>query len=73
MKYTLSSYKKVVGRVYCTSDGFRFIISKKQDKYIYLKCVIFRLGCKGTARLNRETNLITNWAAAQGPLDKRGP
>ena len=42
-----------------TSDGHKFINSKISEKYIYLKCAIFRTGCKGTGRLNRVTDLIT--------------
>ena len=59
MKYTLSSYRRLVGKVYTTSDGHKFINSKISPKYIYLKCAIFRTDCKGTGRLNRVTDLIT--------------
>ena len=59
MEYTLSSYRRLVGKVYTTSDGHKFINSKISEKYIYLKCAIFRTGCKGTGRLNRVTDLIT--------------
>ena len=50
---------RVIGKVYTTSDGYKYINSKINEKYIYLKCTIFRSGCKGTGRLNRETDLIT--------------
>ena len=59
MEYTIGSYKSIVGKVCTTLDGFKFISSKMNEKYRYLKCAMFRSGCKGTARLNRETNLIT--------------
>ena len=59
MEYTLIPYKRLVGKVYTTSDRHKFINSKITEKYIYLKCAIFRTGCKGTGRLNRVTDLIT--------------
>ena len=59
MEYTLSSYRRLVGKVYTTSEGHKLINSKISEKYIYLKCSIFRTGCKGTGRLNRVTDLIT--------------
>ena len=59
MEYTLSSFRQLVGKIYTTSDGHKFINSKICEKLIYLKCAIFRSGCKGTGRLNRETDLIT--------------
>ena len=30
----------------------------RTHNYIYLKCAIFRSGCKGTSKLNRTRNLI---------------
>ena len=33
--------------------------SKISEEYIYLKCALFRVSCKGTGRLNKQTNLIT--------------
>ena len=59
MEYTIGSYKSIVGKVCTTLDGFKFVSSKMNEEYSYLKCAMFRSGCKGTARLNRETNLIT--------------
>ena len=41
-------------------DGHKYIRSKITEKYVYLKCALFRHNdCKGTSRLNRETDLIT--------------
>ena len=59
MEYTLSSYRRLFGKVYTTSDGHKFINSKISEKCIYLRCAIFRPGCKGTGRLNRVTDFIT--------------
>ena len=59
MDIALSSYRRVIRRVYTTSDSFKYINFKINEKYIYLKCAIFQGGCKGTSRLNRETDLIT--------------
>ena len=60
MEYTLQEYKRREGKVFTTSDGHKYIRSKITEKYLYLKCALFRQNdCKGTGRLNRETNLIT--------------
>ena len=60
MEYTLQEYKRREGKVFTTSDGHKYTRSKITEKYIYLKCALFRQsGCKGTSRLNRETDLIT--------------
>ena len=60
MEYTLQEYKRREGKVFTTSDGHKYTRSKITEKYLYLKCAIFRQsGCKGTNRLNRETDLIT--------------
>ena len=59
MEYTSDEYKRSVGRVYTTTDENKYIKSKIIVGHIYLRCVLFRSGCKGTCRLNIETNLIT--------------
>ena len=58
MEYTIEEYKRTSGNIFCTPDG-KYVQSKHMEKYIYLKCAIFRTGCRATSRLNRETNLIT--------------
>ena len=47
-----------MGRVYTTTDENKYIKSQIILGHIYLRCVLFRSGCKGTGRLNIETNLI---------------
>ena len=59
MEYTLDEYKRFMGKVFSTVDGHKYVRSKISEKYIYLKCGLFRDGCKGTGKLNNETNLIT--------------
>ena len=59
MEYTIEEYKRTSGNIFCTPDGNKYIQSKHMEKHIYLKCAIFRTGCRATSRLNRETNLIT--------------
>ena len=59
MEFTTDEYKRSVGKVFTTSDGNKYIQSKLKGNYIYLRCVLFRNTCKGTSKLNRETNLIT--------------
>ena len=48
-----------MGNVFTTVDGYKYVQSKITENYIYLKCAIFRGGCKGTSKLNRARNLIT--------------
>ena len=60
MDYTLQEYKRREGKVFTTSDGHKYTRSKITEKYFCLKCALFRQSdCKGTSRLNRETDLIT--------------
>ena len=58
MEFTTGGYKRCVGNVFTTADGFRYVQSKITENYTYLKCAIFRNGCKGTSKLNRTRNLI---------------
>ena len=59
MDYIIEEYKRSFGKVFTSVDGNKYIQSKHTEKYIFLKCAIFRTGCKGTCRINRETNLVT--------------
>ena len=59
MKYTLEEYKLTVGKVFTTSDGNKYILSKSNVNFVYLRCALFRGGWKGTCKLNRERDLIT--------------
>ena len=59
MKYSFDEYKRSVASVYTIQDGNKYIQSKIVVKYIYIRCGLFRSGCKGAAGLNRQTNLIT--------------
>ena len=59
MEYTIDEYKRSFGKIFTSYYEHKYIQSKPTDKYIFLKCAIFRTGCKGTRRIKRETNLIT--------------
>ena len=59
MEYTLDEYKRAVGKVFTTSDGNKYILSKSNVNFVYLRCALFRGGCKGTSKINRERDLIT--------------
>ena len=59
MEFTPKGYKRCVGNVFTTADGFKYVQSKMTENYFYHKCAIFRNGCKGTSKLNRTRNLIT--------------
>ena len=59
MEYTIKEYRRAVWKVFTTSDGNKYIQSKSKDNFIYLTCVLFRDDCKGTCKLNRESDLVT--------------
>ena len=59
MEFTVQEYKSSVGKVITTSDGHNYCHSKITQDYIYLKCGLFRSGCKGTSKLICSRNLIT--------------
>ena len=59
MEFTSQEYKRSLGKVITTADGHNYVHSKMTEDYIYLKCAIFRTGCKGTSKLNRLRSLIT--------------
>ena len=59
MEFISEEYKRCIGNVVTTTDGYKYVQSKVTEKYIYLKCAIFRGGCKGTGKINLIRNLIT--------------
>ena len=59
MEYKLESYRRHNGQIVIAADGHKYIIRKYTETAVYLKCALFRDGCKATAKLNRETDLIT--------------
>ena len=58
MEYTLTHYKQNRGLIYRTSEGHKYLVSRRKGNQIYLKCVLFRSSCKSTAKLSQESNLI---------------
>ena len=58
MEYTLNTYKQNRGSIYTTFDGHKYLVTKRKDTDIYLKCVLFRNGCKSKAKLNQDINKI---------------
>ena len=58
MEFKLDSYRRQNGNIFTTPDGHKYIKSKSREGKAYLKCVLYRNGCKATAKLNLITNLI---------------
>ena len=58
MEFNSEEYKRCIGNILTSTDGHKYVQSKLTEKYIYLKCAIFRSGCKGTGKINRARNLI---------------
>ena len=46
------------GKILTTTDGFKYSKYKVKENTTYLRCVLSKNGCKGTAKLKLETNLI---------------
>ena len=58
MEYKLDNFKRSNGNILRTTDGFKFSKYKVKGDTVYLRCVLSKKGCKGTGKLNIETNLI---------------
>ena len=70
MNYTLDTFKHIRGLIYTTSDNHKYLVSKrKSDNTIYLKCVLFREGCKATVKLNQNSLLIDQLASHNHEID----
>ena len=59
MEYNTEEYKRRGSNVFTSADGLKYVQSKTIENGVYLKCAIFRNGCKGTAKLNLTRHLIT--------------
>ena len=59
MEYELDTYKHIRGKIYTTTDDHKYLKYKVKENKAYMKCVLFRKGCRATAKLNMSTNLIT--------------
>ena len=59
MEYTIGYYRHQIGAVLTTTDGHKYLRCKVKENKTYLKCVLFRDGCKATAKLQMNTNLIS--------------
>ena len=59
MEFKTEEYKRRGSNVFTSADGSKYVQSKTIENGVYLKCAIFRNGCKGTAKLNLTRHLIT--------------
>ena len=59
MEYKLDHFRQSNGKVFTTSDGFKYLRYKVMGNETYLRCVLTKKGCKGTSILNNESNLVT--------------
>ena len=69
MKNTLIHYKQNRGLIYRTSDGHKYLVSRRKGNQIYFKRVLFRSSCKSTAKLSQESNLIILLADHKNGID----
>ena len=47
MEFNTEEYKRRGSNVFTSADGFKYVQSKIIENSVYLKCAIFRNGCKG--------------------------
>ena len=59
MENELDTYKHISGKIYTTTYDDKYLKNKVKENKAYMKCVLFRQGCRATAKLNMSTNLIT--------------
>ena len=59
MEYKIDEYQRKGGKIASTPDGHKYFLnSRPAASYINLKCVLFRKGCKGSAKLILDVNLL---------------
>ena len=59
MEYTIGYYRRQIGKVLTTTDGHKYLQCKVKENKTDLKCVLLRDGCKATAKLQMDTDLIS--------------
>ena len=58
MEYTLDSYLRSGGKIFTTSNGYKYLKYKVKKTKAYLRCVLWKKGCKGTSKMNLDTDII---------------
>ena len=58
MDYNIEEYRRGWSKTITTSDGYKHFSNRKMSDCVNLKCVLFCNGCKGSAKLNTEVNLV---------------
>ena len=58
MDYSFDQYKRITGKVFTSSDGYKYLCHKSKENILYLRCVLFMKDCKGSAKLEKAKNLI---------------
>ena len=58
MEYSFDQYKRNTGKVFTSSNGYKYFCHKSIENILYLRCVLFRKDCKVSAKLENATNLI---------------
>ena len=69
MEYQVDEYRCSKGKIYTSSDGYKYFSSRAKTNNVYLRCSLFNNGCKGTAKLNYESNLIHSISPHNDSLD----
>ena len=58
MEYHIDEYRRIGGKNFTTLDGYKYFSCRTKTNSLYLRCSLFRNGCKGTAKLNFQSDLI---------------
>ena len=54
MEYKFEYFRRHTGKVFTTTDEHKYLKCKVKENKAYLKCVLFRNGCKATAKLCKQ-------------------
>ena len=54
MEYQLKPYRRQSGQVLTSTNEHKYVKRKVTETTVYLRCALFRDGCKATAKLNKK-------------------
>ena len=58
MEYRTDQYRRNGEKVFSFTDGHKYVCHKIKGNAHYLRCALYKKQCKGTAKLDKEINLI---------------
>ena len=58
MEFQIDQFRRLGGKVFSSSDGHKYLCHKSKGNILYLRCVLYKKGCKASAKLDKEVNLL---------------